>query len=63
MSRRAKRKESPHKNGSSPTIPFSVPDKTSEIGLHVTNIIELPFARAKTKLDVEISLQFLTMVS
>ena len=63
MSRRARRKEPPRKNDSRPTIPFSVPDKTSTIGLHVANIVELLFARAKTKLNVDMSLPLFTMMS
>ena len=58
MSRRARRGESPRKNDSRPTIP-----KTSTIGLHVANIIELLFARAKTKLNVDMSLPLFTMMS
>ena len=63
MSRRARLKESPRKMIRVPLYNFRCPTKTSEIGLRVTNIIELLFARAKTKLDVNMPLPLFTMIS
>ena len=62
MSRRARRKESPRKNDSRPTMPFSVPDKNIKDRLTRDKYYRASLCRAKTKLDVDMSLPLFTMI-